>query len=367
MNSLVLFRRKAANLFGAALCVGLGLATAGCHKGAPETASGGVPESVAKLPPVSVTSATVTRASYPRLEPMGGTVAAVRRALVSAQINGIVSRTAVEAGQRIKKGDLVAEISSPEAEASLAAARAELNLAQQDFTRTEQLLVSRSVSREAFDQSKARLEGAKAATVQAETAVGYREVRAPMDGVVRERLVENGEVVAPGKPLLEMEDDTALRLETYIPESWSGNLTMGTEVMVTVDAAQKKMSGTLAEITPVADPLSRTFLVKFDLPPTSGVLSGQFGRAYIPAGSVVKTEVPEEAVRRVGQIESVFVLKDGRAWLRIVRTAQSLSVAETTGPKEGDKASILAGLEAGEAVAVGGGIDLVDGRAVSVH
>ena len=357
-----MLRRTAAWVLGAALWVGL----AGCHKNATTPASGDVLADVAKLPAVSVTTATISRHAWPQLEPIGGTVAAVRRPVVSAQINGIVTRIPVDAGQKLQQGDLVAEISSPEAEASLRAAQAELNLAQQDFARTEQLLASRSVSRETFDQSKARLEGARAAQTQAQTAVGYREVRAPITGVVRKRLVESGEVVAPGKPLIEMEDETKLRLEAFIPESLTGAVDLGTTVMVRIDAADKNLSATLAEITPVADPLSRTFLVKFDLPATSGVLSGQFGRAYIPTGSTERIEIPAEAVRRVGQIESVFVIRDGRAWLRLVRTSQRPSLSGQTVDKP-SQLHVLAGLEPGEVVAIGGPADLMDGRPVSVR
>ena len=366
MNSLVLLRRTAAIVMGTALWVGLGFVASGCHKNAPAPAQGEVLADVAKLPAVAVTSATVTRQRWPQLEPIGGTVAAVRRPVVSAQINGIVTRIPVDAGQKLKQGDLVAEISSPEAEASLRAAKADLNLAQQDYSRTEQLLASRSVSREAFDQAKARLETVRAAQAQAQTAVGYRQVRAPITGVVRKRLVESGEVVAPGKPLIEMEDESALRLEAFIPESLSGAVDLGTTVTVFINAADEGLSATLAEITPVADPLSRTFLVKFDLPATSGVLSGQFGRAYIPTGDVERIEIPAEAVRRVGQIESVFVIRDGRAWLRLVRTSYTAGFfVEKVDARA--QIHVLSGLEAGEVVAIGGRADLVDGRTVSVH
>ena len=116
----------------------------------------------------------------------------------------------------------------------------------------------------------------------------------------------------------------------------------------------------------MADPLSRTFLVKFDLPATSGVLSGQFGRAYIPTGSVERIEIPAEAVRRIGQIESVFVIRDGRAWLRLIRTAYTTGPFVQTADKQ-TEIHVLAGLEAGEVVAIGGEADLMDGRAVSVR
>ena len=330
----------------------LPLAACDSHKSAPTRG-----DAAAQLPPLSVTTARAERAERPIAEPVVGNVAAFRRPVVSAQVNGTILRTLAEPGQRVRRDDLLAEISAPEAEARLSAARAELNLAQQDFARTEQLLASRTVSREAFDQARARLEGARAAAAQAEAAVGYRQVRAPIDGMVRTRLAEAGEVTAPGRPLFELEDETLLRLEAFIPESLSSAVAVGDSVTVRIDAADAALSATLAEITPAADPVSRTFLAKFDLPPTSGVLSGQFGRALIPAGTEAATRVPAAAVRRRGQIESVFVVADGRAVLRLVRTGRTAD----------GHTDILAGIEPGETVVVEGAGDLVDGRAVGVR
>ena len=83
------------------------------------------------------------------------------------------------------------------------------------------------------------------------------------------------------------------------------------------------MEGTVAEVSPAADPDSRTFLVKLDLPAAPGLRSGQFGRVAVPVGEANAIRVPLTAVIQRGQMEMVFVVANGRAQLRLVKTGES--------------------------------------------
>lgn len=307
--------------------------------------------------PVKVKATEVRQQSKALVDEVVGTVAARTKPVVSAQINGTVVKTLAETGQRVKAGDLLAELASPEADARLSGAKASLELAAREFSRSEQLASGGTISKSAFDQAKATFESAKAALKEAETAVAYKQVLAPIGGVIRSRRVDPGEITLPGKPLFEMEDEQNLRLEANVAESLSAMLRTGARIAVRIDSADRLLTGTLSEITPSADPLSRTFLVRLDLPQTTGVMSGQFGRAFIPAGSAAVLLVPSSAVVPRGQMETVFVVENGTAKLRLVRTGKS-----SDGMVE-----LLSGVEPGERVVTSGVPRLSDGEKVEVE
>jgi RND family efflux transporter MFP subunit len=125
---------------------------------------------------------------------------------------------------------------------------------------------------------------------------------------------------------------------------------------IRVDSADGELTGVVNEIAPVADPNSRTFRVKLDLPPTAGLMPGQFARLAVPIGEASAIRVPAAAVIQRGQMELVFVVVNGHAQLRIV----------TTGKHIGDEVELVSGVDAGEQVVVDGAGNLVDGEPLTI-
>jgi multidrug efflux pump subunit AcrA (membrane-fusion protein) len=117
------------------------------------------------------------------------------------------------------------------------------------------------------------------------------------------------------------------------------------------------VSGSLAEISPASDPSSRTFLVRYDLETTAALVSGQFGRLFLPVGDSKELTIARSALVRRGQLEMVFVLDGDRARLRLVKSGRS----------EGDKVAILSGLSDGEKVLARHAELLQDGQRVTVQ
>ena len=107
---------------------------------------------------------------------------------------------------------------------------------------------------------------ANGAVVEAETLLSYTKVTAPFAGVITRKHADVGDLATPGKPLLDMEDSRALRLEADVPEAIVGKLALGDKLPVRVSALEKELEGVISEIAPAADSGSRTFLVKLDLP-----------------------------------------------------------------------------------------------------
>jgi RND family efflux transporter MFP subunit len=154
-----------------------------------------------------------------------------------------------------------------------------------------------------------------------------------------------------------MEDGRALRLEADVPEAVVGTLRLGDVLPVRVDALTTGLRGVVSEISPAGDPGSRTFLVKLDLPPEPDLRAGQFGRVALPVGETTALRVPVSAVVQRGQMEMVFVVEDGKARLRIVRT----------GRRFGDEVELVSGMEGGETLVVENAATLLDGQPLQIR
>jgi HlyD family secretion protein len=161
---------------------------------------------------------------------------------------------------------------------------------------------------------------------------------------VVKRMVEPGDLAMPGKPLLIVQTAGSMRLEAYVREGLINEVQPNKELMVRIDSLKKTVKGTVEEVVPSADPKTRTFLVKVGLPDLIGAYPGMFGILLVPAGSRQAVLVPTEAVRRVGQLETVMV-QEGRDW-------RTYSVK--TGQTHGDLIEVLSGLNGNETVALFG-------------
>ncbi|HUB86527.1 MAG TPA: efflux RND transporter periplasmic adaptor subunit, partial [Verrucomicrobiae bacterium] len=181
-------------------------------------------------------------------------------------------------------------------------------------------------------------------------------VTAPFAGVITRKDADVGDLAAPGKPLLEMEDPLHLRLEADVPEALVDKVKLGDKLSVRVDALETNLIGVISEIAPSADSDSRTFVVKLDLPSVLGLRAGQFGRVAVPTGEVSALRVSASAVVQRGDMQLLFVVTDRHAQLRIVKS----------GAQVGDEVEIVSGLNSGEQVVTSGVNDLTDGQPVVV-
>lgn len=312
------------------------------HIPAPELPNLAVKVQLAKLEP------------HVSVEEVVGTVRSKQRAVVEAKVSGRVLEYTATPGAMVKAGDLLARLDVQEIQAKVDQARAMLDQAKRDFDRQKQLIASNATTRQEFDAADARVKIGTGAVSEAETMLSYAKVTAPFDGVVTRKLAEVGDLAMPGKPLLEIEAPTSLRFEADLPEAILDRVKLGEKMPVRL---AKVIEGTVSEISPVADPVSRTFRVKLDLPPSEGLRTGQFGRVSVPVAEVKLLLVSQSAVLKRGQMELVFVAKDGKAALRLVKSGKGLE----------DRVEVLSGLEEGEQVIVSETAKLTDGQPVTIQ
>lgn len=301
----------------------------------------------------------MTVESSPRevVEEVVGSVRTKTRAVVEANVSGRISKMPVVLGQKVNAGDLLAEIDAQEIQARFEQARAQREQAARDLERAQVLIKKQVSSRQDYDAAEARFRIADASVREAQTMLGYARVTAPFDGVIARKLTDVGDLAAPGKPLLEIEDRGTLRFEADVPEALIGGVSAGQKISVSIPAIQKILPGGVVEVSPAADAASRTFLIKLDLPQESELRAGQFGRAAIPVGKADSIRVPAAAVLQRGQMETVFVFRDGMAGLRLVKT----------GKRIGDEVEILSGLTPGEQTITTKPAALVDGQRVEAR
>ncbi|HEY0968061.1 MAG TPA: efflux RND transporter periplasmic adaptor subunit [Opitutaceae bacterium] len=307
-------------------------------------------------PPAVATTSTVEAVVLPRTQPVAGTVRPAERATLSARIMGNVTRAPAALGTRVTANEVLMELSAGEIQARLDQARANLDQVERELARENTLVTKGASSVESVRLLEDRRRAAAAAVDEATTFASYTSLRAPFAGVITRRFVEAGDLATAGVPLLEIEATDHLRAELAVPESLD-LIAAGTELAIDLAGSDRALTGRLAEISPAADPATRTRLAKVDLPAGFSVRSGQFVRVLWPAGREEALLVPARAVTSFGQMEQVFVVEEGRARLRIVKT----------GGRQGDRVRILSGLTAGESVVVAPAATLRDGQRLEIR
>ncbi|HOK77495.1 MAG TPA: efflux RND transporter periplasmic adaptor subunit [Verrucomicrobiota bacterium] len=327
----------------------LSLAIAGCSKHQPAAQR-------APLPTASVSVAKVETGKSIAREEVVGTVRARERATVEPKVSGRIARLNAVLGQAVAAGDVLCELDVREIKARLDQALAQSEQAAKDLERYANLLKQEAVTRAEYDAMEARSRMAAAAVAEAETMLGYAKVTAPFSGVITRKLADVGELASPGRPLVEIENPNDLRVEVDLPESLLKQVRIGAKLQIMQEESPSAVEGTVSEVGPSADPMSRTYRVKIDLPKESGFRPGQFVRVAVPAGESPRLLVPSRAVIERGQLEFVFVVTNNVAQLRLVRTAK----------RTGDSVEIVSGVSAGETVVTDGANTLTDGQPVQI-
>jgi RND family efflux transporter MFP subunit len=286
-----------------------------------------------------------------------GTVEPRTQARIEAQVSGQVTDVRVNAGDSIEEGDLLAVLDDRRLQARLSQARESLKTAaaqkeqarqavnaaeaafveaESAYKRIKNFYEAQAATEQELEQAKSRFLQAEAAlrrardglaaagagvrmaeemVQEAKIALGYTEIRAPADGEVLKRLVDPGDLAAPGKPLLLLRIKGGLRLEAHVRESLVRKVEPGAELPVSLTTLEKTVSSTVEELIPYADPRTRTFLVKARLPDMSGLYPGMYGKLLIPYQEVDVIVVPDGAVHEVGQLANVIV-KTPDGWQR---------------------------------------------------
>jgi len=324
------------------------------HRG--KIAPGGQSAMAEPLPPATAPAqiALVQRVTRGRYAELVGSVQAEYRSAVSARLTANILEVRVRAGDHVKAGDVLVVLDDRDLKARvgqaaqvLKAAEAKRDITQLEFDRVTKLASERVASPYELEQWQAQhaaavAEVARATQALREAEVGLSDsiVKSPITGIVIDRLAEPGDQASPGKPILTIYDPSRLRLEASVREGYVGRVAKGDSIDVYIDARREQRKGTIEEIVPASDPLSRSFLIKVNVTDPSGLYPGMYGRVKLPLEPQQRLEIPTAAVEQIGQVALVQALVDGRPHRRAVRL----------GHVSDGHVEILAGLNEGDRV-----------------
>lgn len=288
-----------------------------------------------------------------------GVVEAVRQSTVSAQISGRVKEVNFDVGDTVKKGQVLLRIDERETEQALIGSqaqvmqsRAALIQAKANYDRSVQLFEQKYISQAALDKAKADYDMAQAQAAASEAgesqsalARGYAAVLAPFGGVVASRLVELGEMVTVGKPLMVGFDPSQMRVIVNVPQYKLTEIGSHPTVKVEFAALKRWVPAAAVSVQPSADSRTHSTQVRVTIPANmKGVYPGMFVRAHFVVGKASKLLIPASAVLRRSEVVAVYVVDDkGAAKLRQVRLGE---------PSGENEIEVLVGLNPGENVAL---------------
>jgi RND family efflux transporter MFP subunit len=323
--------------------------------------------------PVSVEIGEAAMVELPRITETTGSVQAWSRVSPGTKIMGRIERVPVREGDRVRRGQVLAELEKRDLEAAVEQAKAavimaETNLenASAQYRRMSDLHERGSVTDKNYEDASARyhvttaaVQQAKANLTAAEVTLAYAQIRSPVDGWVIARMAEPGNMTAPGQPLFTVEELSRVKVIAEVPETDVVGVEEGSPVTVDVEVLGETWETEVDRVIPSGDPMSRTYQVQVVLPNPDGRLkAGMFARATFPAGTREAVGVPAGAVVRRGQLEGLFVVDtDSRARLRWVRL----------GREAGGIVEVISGLQPGERFVVDPPAGLSDDAPVTVR
>ncbi|OQX24835.1 MAG: hypothetical protein BWK80_18720 [Desulfobacteraceae bacterium IS3] len=330
---------------------------------------------------VKAKTAVAQYSHQPYLYEAVGTVQAQTESVLSSKLMATIKSIRVKEGDKVRKDAVLAIIDPIQADAGLNQAQAALeearraqsaaasaqsaaasaaDLAKSTYQRYQMLMKENSVSRQEFEEVRTkyqqasaalasskemlkaaaqRTEQAKAGLDSAKATKGDTDIRAPYDGIITAKHKDEGNLAAPGMPILSVESAEGFRVDITVPETHLAAIILGQSLNVLIQDAQ--VPGIVQTIVPISDAASRSFLVKISLPDTVKVHSGMFVRVSIPvrANNYLPLLIPKSAVILQGQLTGVFkVDSDKKARFRLIRTGREI----------GELVEIISGLKDGE-------------------
>jgi membrane fusion protein (multidrug efflux system) len=321
-------------------------------------------------PPETVTTAVANSQSWESLLTAVGSLEAVQGVTVAAEMTGRVVNIAFEAGSKVKAGDLLLQQDTSSESAQLRAAEANLDLARTDLERKRALLDNRTISRSEFDTSDAQFKQARAQVDTIRAVISKKTIRAPFAGRLGIRLVNLGQILNEGQPIVSLQSLNPIYVNFLLPQQQLARIRAGLAVRVTSDAMPgAAVDGTITAINPQVDPATRNVRIQATLPNQREALRpGMFVNVSVvlPERRTVLV-IPATAILYAPYSDSVFVVEEKRDGTDDGRPATVVRQQFVRlGDKRGDFITVVSGLNDGETVVSTGVFKLRNGQTVTV-
>ena len=299
--------------------------------------------------------------------------------MVSTRLMGYIKKMPVEEGDVVKKGELLFEVDPADIYSMLNQARGAVLQAQsgvlmaemayadakKDYLRFKNLYKNGAVSKRDFekitlmmnirkkqvDMARGMLKQAKAGLARAEAQMKYAKVKSPIDGVVTMKMKKVAEMALPGYPVVILSDLHSIKAKSFVKEEDLDVLKLGMPATIYVPAIKKEYKAKITTIIPSADPATHSFVVKYTIENTNGLIPGMYAKAKVVVGKKEAVIIPYAALTSREGIVGVFVVENNTAHFRPVK-----QIAQ-----KGDYIAV-SGVKAGERVILYPPANLVDGQ-----
>lgn len=310
----------------------------------------------------------VTRVETTPLErtlTLPGDVHGYNEATLYAKVAGYVREVRVQRGERVKKGEILATIESPENERDVASARDSFDLARVVSERTQKLTMQGLVALQDRDNAVTQERVSRSALQRARDLLDYTVVRAPFDGVVSARYVDPGALVpsATGAtlsalPVVDVADVSVVRVFIYVGQDAAPFVHVGDDAVLWQDELpERRIAGKVTYLTGALDPRTRAMQVELDIPNRDwNLLPGTFAH--------VETRVKEPPSPLIQ--DSAIVVREGKTQVVVVAGGRAHYVGVDLGYNDGAKVRVLRGLEGGETIGINVPVEVEDGAPVRV-
>jgi membrane fusion protein (multidrug efflux system) len=309
------------------------------------------------IPPATVTADTVRKDIWPNTVTAVGSLVAVQGVTVAAELGGKIVGIDFESGERVKAGELLVQLDTSTEEAQLRSAEAAARLARINLDRTRDLLAKQTISKSEFDTAEAEFKQATAQADNVRAVINKKTVRAPFAGQLGLRLVNLGQILKEGDPVVTLQTLDPIYVNFSLPQQRFSILAPGTIVRVSTDAASDQLfTGKINAVNPEIDPVTRTVRVQATIHNVDETLRpGMFARVEVMLPNEQEVlAIPATAVLYAPYGDTVFVVEEAKdapsassqqvLRQQIVRLGRSL----------GDFVSVLSGLQAGDMVVTSG-------------
>ncbi len=312
----------------------------------------------------------VVKKNFSSEESFVGTIKSQEFVNISTKMMGRILKLYVSEGTPIKKGQLLLEVDAAEAlsvykqsEAGLSAAITASENANRDLERFRRLYEQRAVTRHQLEQMEAmaasmnaQREQAKANLEMSKTLLSYGKIYSPIDGVVTKKFMEEGNLAAPGMPIITIENPDKLEILVEVPEEKASKIKVSSTAKLFKSNSDDYIESKIVAVVPTADLYTKTSTIKIEVP-KGEFKAGQFVTVRFDDLSKEFISVPKEALVKEGQLELLFVRNsDKTVSLRIVKSGRS----------EGKEIQILSGVNEKEEVVVSPPQQLKEGDIVEV-
>jgi membrane fusion protein, multidrug efflux system len=310
-----------------------------------------------RIIPVEVAQAV--RGEIARGVTVSGVIEPIRVIAVNSQLSGALLGVHAEEGSAVREGTVLARLDDRELRAQLASAEATHQIAQAAYARAQQLRERNVITLPEFERDRAAYAAAQAQLDQLRTRIGFATIRSPIAGVVTEKRVEAGDVVAPQTRLFTVADLSTMVVRVGLSELDVVQLQVGDAVQIGLDAfPDVELTGRIRRIFPSADPGTRLVPVEVALQPQDARMArpGFLARATFALGARETLLVPGSSVVSGATGNAVFVIEAGQAVRRTIRT----------GLTSAGQIEVVEGLLPGETVVTVGNNMLRDGMSVRI-